>query len=225
MSTSATVTVRIWDLPTRVFHWSLASCVFLLLITGTLGGNAMIWHFRLGYAVMTLLLFRLIWGLVGGLWSQWRRLPLSPRQVWAYWAGRADLSHLAGHNPMGSWSVLAMLLVLFVQVSTGLVSDDEIANSGPLTALVSGEWVSLATHWHKAWGRWLIIALVLVHVLAIIWYRWLKGQSLVAAMWHGDKQLPHQLPSSVDTWTTRLGAAVIVLLCAAGVWFVIGLGA
>jgi cytochrome b len=225
MSTSATVTVRIWDLPTRVFHWSLASCVILLLITGTLGGNAMIWHFRLGYVVMTLLLFRLFWGWVGGHWSQWRRLPLSPSQVWAYWVGRADLSHLAGHNPMGSMSVLAMLFVLFLQVSTGLVSDDEIANSGPLTALVSGEWVSLATHWHKAWGRWLIFALVLVHVLAIIWYRWRKGQSLVAAMWHGDKQLSQKLPSSVDTWATRLCAGVIVLICAAGVWLLIDLGA
>ncbi|MDI9234498.1 cytochrome b/b6 domain-containing protein [Limnohabitans lacus] len=224
MSTPSTVTVRIWDLPTRVFHWALAICVFLLLITGTMGGNAMTWHFRLGYAVMTLLLFRMVWGIVGGHWSQWRRLPLSPSLIRAYLKGRSDLAHVAGHNPMGSWSVLAMLFILILQVSSGLVSDDEIANAGPLSSRVSGAWVSLATQWHKSPGKWIIVALVALHLLAILWYRWRKGQSLMGPMWHGDKQLPRGLSQSVDNWSTRLGAIVILGLCATGVGYVIGLG-
>jgi cytochrome b len=224
MSTPSTVTVRIWDLPTRLFHWALASCVFLLLITGTMGGNAMTWHFRLGYAVMTLLLFRIVWGLVGGHWSQWRRMPLSPRLIGAYLKGRSDLAHGAGHNPMGSWSVLAMLFTLILQVSTGLVSDDEIANAGPLTSLLPGTWVSLATQWHKSPGKWIIVALVALHLLAILWYRWRKGQSLVGPMWHGDKTVPQSTPHSVDTWFTRLGACIILVLCGTGVVYLIGLG-
>jgi cytochrome b len=224
MSIPSTVTVRIWDLPTRIFHWALASCVFLLLITGTMGGNAMTWHFRLGYAVMTLLLFRIVWGLVGGHWSQWRRMPLSPRLIGAYLKGRSDLAHVAGHNPMGSWSVLAMLFILFLQVSTGLVSDDEIANAGPLTSLLPGTWVSLATQWHKSTGKWIIVALVALHLLAILWYRWRKGQSLVGPMWHGDKKLTQSQPHSVDTWPTRLGACIILVICGTGVVYLIGLG-
>jgi cytochrome b len=224
MSIPSTVTVRIWDLPTRIFHWALASCVFLLLITGTMGGNAMTWHFRLGYAVMTLLLFRIVWGLVGGHWSQWRRMPLSPRLIGAYLKGRSDLAHVAGHNPMGSWSVLAMLFILFLQVSTGLVSDDEIANAGPLTSLLPGTWVSLATQWHKSTGKWIIVALVTLHLLAILWYRWRKVQSLVGPMWHGDKILTQSTPHSVDTWFTRLGACIILVLCGTGVVYLIGLG-
>lgn len=224
MSTPSTVTVRIWDLPTRLFHWALVSCVFLLLITGSMGGNAMTWHFRLGYAVMTLLLFRIVWGLVGGHWSQWRRMPLSPRLIGAYLKGRSDLAHGAGHNPMGSWSVLAMLFILIMQVSTGLVSDDEIANAGPLTSLLPGTWVSLATQWHKSPGKWIIVALVALHLLAILWYRWRKGQSLVGPMWHGNKILTQRTPHSVDTWFTRLGAFVALCFCAIGVVYLIGLG-
>lgn len=102
-------TVRIWDLPTRLFHWALAACVIGLVITGNVGGNAMVWHFRLGYAVLTLLLFRLAWGFVGGHWSRWARLPLHPRHALAYLQTRSAERTEAGHNPLGSWSILAML--------------------------------------------------------------------------------------------------------------------
>src|SRR5574343_811491 len=115
------ITVRIWDFPTRLFHWLLAACVIGLVITGNVGGTAMVWPFRLGYAVLTLLLFRLLWGFCGGHWSRWRQLALSPRQVWAYARGRSALAVWAGHNPLGSWSVLLLLLCLLLQVSTGLV--------------------------------------------------------------------------------------------------------
>ena len=153
-------TVRIWDLPTRLFHWALAACVIGLVITGNVGGNAMVWHFRLGYAVLTLVLFRLAWGFVGGHWSRWSNLPLHPRHAWAYLQTRAAERTDAGHNPLGSWSILAMLFFLLFQVSTGLISDDEIANAGPLTSLVSGSWVSWASAWHKNWGKLIIILLV-----------------------------------------------------------------
>ena len=72
------VTVRVWDLPTRIFHWALAACVLGLFVTAELGGNAMVWHFRLGFTVLTLLLFRVIWGVIGGHWSRWHQLSLRP---------------------------------------------------------------------------------------------------------------------------------------------------
>ena len=217
-------TVRIWDLPTRLFHWTLAACVIGLIVTGNLGGNAMVWHFRLGYLVLSLLLFRGVWGLLGGHWSRWSQLPLQPSKVWAYWQGRSCAPPLAGHNPLGSWSILLMLFFLALQVATGLVSDDEIANTGPLSPLVSGAVVSLSTYWHKQWGKLILILLVVVHVLALIWYRWRKQQSLVPAMWHGDKRLPYWVTPSRDTVASRLLALALYGLAALAVALMVSLG-
>ena len=216
------VAVRIWDLPTRLFHWLLLACVVGLVITGNVGGNAMVWDFRLGYAVLTLVLFRLLWGVVGGHWSRWAQLPLAPKRVWAYLRGRAHAG--AGHNPVGSWSVLLMLGWLLLQVGTGLVSDDEIANAGPLSALVSGSTVSLATSWHKGPGKLVLLVLVLVHVGAIVWYRVRRQEALVPAMLHGDKTLPEATPASRDSLGTRALALVLLLGCALAVRWLVGLG-
>jgi len=194
-----------------------------LVVTGNVGGNAMVWHFRLGYTVLTLLLFRLVWGFVGGHWSRWSQLALAPRQALAYLRGLSDRPW-PGHNPIGSWSVLLMLLWLLLQVSTGLMSDDEIANAGPLTALVSGATVAAATAWHKGVGKLVLIVLVLGHVAAIAWYRVRKAQALVPAMLHGDKAVPDGVPAARDGAWQRWLAVWVVLICAVGVRWLIGLG-
>jgi len=217
-------TVRIWDLPTRLFHWALACSVIGLIITGNLGGNAMVWHFRLGYAVLTLVLFRLAWGFVGGYWSRWASLPLHPRHALAYLHTHSTERSEAGHNPLGSWSILALLFFLLFQVSTGLISDDEIANAGPLTALVSGSWVSWASAWHKNWGKLIIIGLVVLHLLALLWHRFKKHPPLLPAMLHGDKTLPEPVPASHDQWPHRLGALLLLGLSALSVYGLLSLG-
>ncbi len=217
-------TVRIWDLPTRLFHWALALCVIGLIITGNVGGNAMVWHFRLGYAVLTLVLFRLAWGFAGGHWSRWSSLPLHPRQVLAYVQSRSTDGTQAGHNPLGSWSILAMLFFLLFQVSTGLISDDEITNAGPLTALVSGSWVTWASAWHKNWGKLIIILLVLLHLMALLWHRLKKHPPLLPAMLHGDKSLPEPAPSSQDQLRHRLVALLVLGLAALVVYGLLSLG-
>jgi len=214
------VTVRIWDLPTRLFHGALALCVLGLFVSAELGGNAMVWHFRFGFAVLTLLLFRLAWGLVGGHWSRWAQFPLHPASVRAYLQGRSRL-RWAGHNPLGSWSVVFLMLVLTLQVATGLVSDDEIANVGPLSFLVSGRWVSWATSWHKDWGQSLVMALVMLHLSALAWYRFKKKISLVPAMLHGDKSLPELVKASKDHVAQRLLAFVLLILSALAVYFLV----
>ena len=217
-------TVRIWDLPTRLFHWVLAACVVGLVITGNVGGEAMFWHFRFGYAVLTLLLFRLAWGWLGGHWSRWAQLPLHPSSVRKYLAGHSDLAHRVGHNPLGSWSVVALLFFLGVQVATGLVSDDEIANMGPLSSLVSGAVVSIATSWHKGWGKLILLFLITLQLLAIIWYRWQKRESLVPAMWHGDKVLPESAHASRDNLQSTSMALLLLVLAALAVAALLSLG-
>ena len=106
---------RVWDLPTRLFHWAMALAVSGSIATGLVGGDAMVWHFRLGQSALALLLFRLLWGLVGGRWSRFAALPLHPRALWAYLQGRGEVWHSTGHSPVGSLSVLAVLLLLGLQ--------------------------------------------------------------------------------------------------------------
>lgn len=217
-------TVRVWDLPTRLFHWALAACVIALVATAYVGGNAMVWHFRLGYTVLSLLLFRLLWGVIGGRWSRFAAFTYSPGTVLRYLKGQGRPEHSAGHNPLGAGSVFALLGFLVAQVGSGLLSDDEIAFAGPLTRFVSGATVSQATWYHKDVGQWAVIGLVVLHLLAIAFYAW-KKHNLIAPMIHGDKHLPHPLPSSRDDAVSRLGAAVLFAVCAAAVAWMVNLGA
>lgn len=216
--------VRVWDLPTRLFHWALVAGVLGLAISGTVGGNAMIWHFRFGYAVLTLLLFRIVWGLVGGRWSRFGAFIYSPQSVYNYLKGRGKAEHSVGHSPIGAGSVFAMLGILLAQVGTGLLSDDEIAFAGPLTSLVSNATVSLATNYHKNIGKWILLALVLLHIAAIVFYLWRK-HNLFGAMLHGDKELVTRVPPSRDDAASRTAALVVLAACAAVVYWISTLAA
>ena len=217
-------TIRVWDLPTRLFHWSLVLLVIGMVITGNIGGQAMVWHFRMGYTILSLLLFRLVWGFVGGYWSRFVQFLYSPSTVLRYLKGQSVPSHSVGHNPLGAGSVFALLFILLAQVSTGLFSDDDIAFSGPLTPLVANATVKAATFFHKEVIKVVLILLVVLHIAAIVYYRKKKGTDLVTPMIKGDKQVSEALPSSKDTAASRLGALVIFGLCALIVRWIIGLG-
>ena len=218
--------VRVWDLPTRLFHWVLAIAVVALVITAKVGGNAMVWHFRLGYLVLGLLVFRLVWGLVGGRWSRFGSFIYKPTTTWRYLRaqGRSDEHLDVGHNPLGAFSVFALLAVLAGQLATGLVSDDEIANVGPLNRFVQSSTGVAANAWHKSWGQWLVIALVVLHVVAVLYYLWRKRIDLVRPMISGDKLLPAGTPGSADALPQRLLALVLAVLCGELVTWVVRLG-
>lgn len=219
--------VRVWDLPTRLFHWLLAGCVIASVISAKVGGNAMVWHLRLGYVVLALLAFRLLWGVMGGRWSRFVSFVYSPTTLLRYLRGqgRADEHLDVGHTPTGALSVFALLGILAVQVATGLIADDEIATTGPLIKFVSGATSSLATSWHKTFGQWLIITLVVLHIAAIVFYLVKKRQNLVQPMITGDKPLPENVPASVDSITSRGLAAALLAACAGGVAWLVSLGA
>ncbi|MGH6625603.1 MAG: cytochrome b/b6 domain-containing protein [Burkholderiaceae bacterium] len=216
--------VRVWDLPTRIFHWALVAFVVASAITGYIGGSVMVWHFRSGYAVFSLLLFRILWGLVGGRWSRFASFIYSPTSLINYLRGQGRPEHSVGHSPLGAGSVFALLGFLSAQVATGLFSDDEIAFAGPLTRFVSNATVSQATSYHKQIGQWVLIALVLLHVLAILFYLWKKKNNLIKPMILGDKLLATPVPSSRDDTWSRVAAAVLFGLCAALVAWLVALG-
>jgi cytochrome b len=217
--------VRVWDLPTRLFHWLLAAAVVAQVITGSIGGAALTWHLRVGYCVFALIVFRVVWGLVGGHWSRFASFVYGPASVLRYLRGqplRGDHFHV-GHNPLGSASVFAMLAMLTIQVATGLVADDEIATTGPLNRYVSSAFALSATAWHKGPGIALIAVLVVLHIGAIVFYT-RRGHDLVRPMVGGDKLLPGTVPASVDDRLTRVRALAIALASAALVAAVVRLG-
>lgn len=210
---SSTVRIRVWDLPTRLFHWSLLFCVVSLIITGNMGGNWMVWHFRLGYCVLSLLIFRILWGFWGGHWSRFTSFVPGPARILRYLNGEAG--HGIGHNPLGAISVLAMLLLLLLQVGSGLFADDEIAFMGPLSRFASGDWVTRLTWYHKEIGKSILLLLIATHLVAIAFYRFKKKEALVAAMLHGDKVLTQHstAPSSDDSQRRRwLALAMFILI-------------
>jgi len=213
--------VRVWDLPTRLFHWLLAIAVIGLIATAKVGGNAMEVHFLLGYGVLALLVFRLIWGLAGGYWSRFASFIYTPGSLMRYLRGRSDANdmHEIGHSPLGSLSVFALLLVLVAQVATGLFSDDAIAAAGPLVRFVSDQTSDRLTSWHAGPGQWLVIALVVLHVAAVLYYVIVKRKRLIGAMIVGDKLLSGEVPSSKDGAGSRL-AAIVALAIGVGlaVW-------
>ena len=142
----------------------------------------------------------------------------------SYLRGDVRPEHRVGHNPLGMLSVLALLFILLAQVSTGLISDDEIAFTGPLVRFVSGDTISDATSYHKNVGKFIVIGLVVLHLLAIAFYKLVKKDNLVRPMLTGDKELALAVPSARDTASSRIGALVVLGLCASAVYALVAWG-
>lgn len=224
-TSSALRPIRVWDLPTRVFHVLLVTAVSGLIITGEIGGSLMKFHYWFGYGVLSLLFFRVIWGIWGGHWSRFVNFLPTPSKVRAYLAdSRQGVQRVSiGHNPLGALSVFAMLVVLSLQVFSGLMSDDEISNAGPWASLVSSTWVSFATNFHTEIGKVVLISILVLHLVSVLYYKYFKHEDLLTPMVNGDKQLPSDTPSSRDSTTSRLFALGVWLGCAYAVYKLVNL--
>lgn len=207
--------VRVWDLPTRVFHLALIVSVVGAWSCAQLGGNAMVWHFRFGYAVCALLLFRLVWGLVGGRWSRFVHWAFRPGAVLRYWQGRPAPGERfdVGHSPLGVLSVLTLLGLVALQVSTGLFADDDIANVGPLNRFISAQQAAWLTAVHQKTGQWLLPGWIGMHVAAAFYYQWIKRRRIISAMISGDQWAAADTPASDDGRQQR-GLALLIALAA-----------
>ena len=216
-------TVVVWDLPTRLFHWTLAGLVALQYASGEFGWLAMEWHYRLGYATLALIVFRALWGFAGSATSRFAAFVRGPRAVARYVAdalhGRAG--RVAGHNPIGGWSVLLMLASVALQAVSGLFSSDDISEDGPLVARVSDATVHMMTRIHHL-NRYALAILIVLHIGAVLLHRVLRDDDLVAPMLHGRAQLdPAQAPRLVSPWR----ALVLLAVGSALVWGLVTWGA
>jgi cytochrome b len=183
-------TLRVWDLPTRLFHWLLVALVTAAFVTAGIGGNLMHYHVRCGEAVLALVLFRTAWGVIGSAPSRFASFLAGPSALWRY--GRAvfrrgpDAAGFLTHNPLGGWSVAVMLVALLFQAGTGLFADDDIATAGPLAHWVSAAASRRLTALHL-WNRYVVIGLAAVHVAAVLFHLFFKREDLITPMITGDK--------------------------------------
>ncbi len=211
--------VRIWDLPTRVFHWSLAALVTIALITGFIGGNLMAWHGRAGIAITGLLVFRVVWGLAGSTYARFSQFVRGPASVSTYLRGHWQG---LGHNPLGAISVLAMLAVLAAQVATGLPGNDDIAFNGPLYDVVSKDFSNTMTSLHRL-NAWLVAALVALHLGAIAFYVRIRKEDVLRPMLRGWKERKNGSEDSLSgggfiAFVVALGLALAAAWGATGAW-------
>lgn len=213
--------VFVWDIPVRLFHWTLVALIAGLFITAELLDGALEFHAALGRATIVLVLFRLMWGFVGSSYARFTQFIHGPTTVMSYARSLLRQKHefIAGHNPLGGWMVLALLVTVLIQAVLGLFANDDVMFDGPLFYLVSKETSDLVTSLHADMFN-LLLVLVCLHVAAVIWHKLFKGEGLLSAMFNGYKELP----PGADAENTHGGSiwlALVLLAISAGVvcWF------
>jgi len=201
-------TILVWDLPIRMFHWLTVVLVAAAYATWRL--NWMDWHAYVGDALLTLVLFRLVWGMIGSDTARFTRFLASPRAAFRHLTHilRREPDEQAGHNPAGGWMVVLMLALLLGQTLTGIVDNNDVADSGPLTNIMPA-WLSNLIDDLHGWLWNALLAAIALHVLAIALYAVAKRQNLVRPMLTGRKTLP------ADARTPRVASPLSALLALA----------
>lgn len=211
--------VQVWDIGVRLFHWSLVTLVITAVVTVKLGGNAMTYHAWCGYGILTLVLFRILWGFAGGTNARFTSFVTGPGKVIAYMKTMFKRDHGAaegstfGHNPMGALSVLAILAALLFQALSGLFVNDDILFEGPLFVWVGKELSDKITGWHK-FNEKIIYVLLATHIAAIFFYLLYKTENLISPMISGVRKVNGKAPQ------IRAGSpalALVLLALSAGV--------
>lgn len=203
--TGRPIRIRLWDLPTRVFHWSVVVVMAVSIVSGKIGGDWMRVHGIAGLTMIGLLGFRLAWGVIGATHARFAHFVPTPQTVVAYLRGRW---RGVGHNPLGALAVLGLLGLLGLQAVTGLFSNDDIAYTGPLVSHVSSEVSEWLTGWHRQLSTVMYVAIG-VHVLAIVFYALFKKDNLVKPMITGYKHVTHGESTRHGGWRAFVVAVAV----------------
>ncbi|MBL4670998.1 MAG: cytochrome b/b6 domain-containing protein [Arenicella sp.] len=208
----------VWDLPTRLFHWCLVFAVFYSWLSIEVLEN-MQHHFYSGYVVLTLLLFRLVWGFVGSHHSRFKSFIFSPSVLLSYSRNITAKSakRYLGHNPLGGVSVIIMIGVLLAQAMLGLFSSDDYF-FGPLSGLISAESIARISELHSLNSN-AVLAIIGLHVLAIIYYKLIKSEPLTSAMLTGNKEIHESDTMPSSKIASRLLSLVVIILCVTLVYY------
>jgi cytochrome b len=207
--TSADTPVRVWDLPVRLTHWLLVACIAVSWWTAE--ERQMEWHRYSGYALLGLLVFRVYWGFAGSSTARFSDFLRGPRKIVEYLRQprtQRAVPGLSGHNPLGGWSVIAMLALMALQVGIGLfVSDVDGLESGPLSHLVSFDTSRTLAELHETLFN-VLLTFIALHVAAVIFYLLYLRDNLIAAMVSGRHERASQGMSTVPVWRVLPGIAI-----------------
>ena len=209
--------ILLWDLPTRLFHWCLALCIFFAIFSGLVGGQWMEYHVLAGLAAIFLIAFRLVWGVLGSTYARFCQFFPTPGRVISYLKGQW---HGEGHNPLGAFSVFALIFFCTFQAVTGLFTTDEIMLKGPLYNLIDKDTSLAITSIHKQMA-WVLMAFIALHFLAIVFYKIVKKDNLVIPMITGKKLTAHgesYKPAALWALILALVVACAALYLAYGAW-------
>ena len=208
-------TVKIWDLPVRIFHWSLVILFVAAYVTNSLGSEYFTYHLWTGYAMIVLVSFRILWGLVGTYHARFINFIRNPITTTKYAVSflKKTEKHYAGHNPLGAIMVVILLLGILVQAVTGLFTNDEILNVGPLYAYVTDELSLKLTSLHRQIFYWILGAIVL-HILAVAFHVWFKRDNIIKAMFTGKKNA-EGLEGEPTIKSSRIWLAIIIVVALA----------
>lgn len=201
--------VAVWDIWIRIFHWTLVALIGFSWLSAELGGNWMIWHTQAGFVTAGLIIFRLIWGLAGSWSARFSHFIRSPKQIISYLKGEDKTEHLS-HNPLGALGVVAILLLIALQVVTGLFSNDDIFIEGPFAYLVSYETSLDITEIHETLFNLLMLILAM-HIGAVIYHQKIRKEPLIQSMFHGRKpsrQSAPELKTPVATLMVALALGI-----------------
>jgi cytochrome b len=213
---------QVWDLPVRLFHWALVAAMISAFVTNRLGVAYFKYHVWSGYAVIILVSFRILWGVVGTRHAKFRQFVRGPAATLRYAFGllHGSAPPCAGHNPLGAYMVMMLLIALGAQAVSGLFGNDDIFNTGPLAGYVDKELSLRLTSLHRHLFYW-IAAATAIHILAVIAHHVFKRENLIVAMITGRK--PHhyvpegEIIHSSRTWL----AALLVVALAGALWWIV----
>ena len=200
----------LWDIPTRLFHWAIVVCIPLSWWSAENENYEL--HEWLGYTVIVLVISRVAWGFVGSRHSRFRDFLVGPRAVLAYLGGRGAAS--AGHNPLGGWSVMALLSLLLLQGISGLFNSDDVFFSGPLYYMASTSLRGTMGQLHEITFN-LLIALICLHILVVLYHQLRLKERLLQAMVRGSAVGREGAGASAPWWL----ALLVVLLIGAALWW------
>jgi cytochrome b len=235
------VAIKVWDLPVRLFHWVLVLLLVFQLVSGKIGGNLMPWHVYSGYGVLVLVVFRILWGFAGSTHARFASFlaGLAATLRFAKRLFSREAVPQVGHNPLGGWMVIALIVSLALQAISGLFANDGVDTNGPLAPLVSLEVSDDLSQFHR-WNLKVLLALAGVHVAGVLFHWIVKKDNLIGAMFTGVKRVPasavHERREEVrDTPLRRMAsreaasasfaspwrALVVFVLAVALVWLVV----
>ncbi|HEX7465586.1 MAG TPA: cytochrome b/b6 domain-containing protein [Usitatibacter sp.] len=185
------VSIKVWDLPVRIFHWAIFLLLAFQLVSGKMGGSMMAWHAYSGYGMLVLVIFRVLWGFAGSTHARFASFLAGPAKTLRF--ARRLFSREAvpqvGHNPLGGWMVIALLASLALQAMSGLFANDGAEFAGPLAVTAGFDLSTALTHFHR-WNLRVLLVLVGLHIAAVFFHLLVKREDLLGTMFTGMKRVP-----------------------------------